>query len=361
MLFSGKRFAPGQHSSSGNLTMAHNRTFSLNIGWKALLKDAGLAPQHLLRKAGLPDDTFSRTERGLNIEEYIRFWRALEVETNDPAFPLPLVEIVSAEIFDPPLFAALCSTNMMQAVQRLARYKQLIAPMVLEIVVEHSGILTVSPRWLSATNIPPSLQIAELAFLLRLLKLATREPVTAVKVTLPQLPARIQDGHLTRFFGTAVAYGEKPAISFSAADALRPFLTVNEGMWQIFEPELRRRLSTLDETASTTERVQAVLLELLPGNEATIEKTAERLGMSKRTLQRRLESEGGNFRTLVNICRENLARHYLSHTHLSGYEIAFLLGFEDPNSFYRAFMAWTGQTPETVRGSMRLNGKNSSG
>lgn len=101
MLFSGKRFAPGQHSSSGNLTMAHNRTFSLNIGWKALLKDAGLAPQHLLRKAGLPDDTFSRTERGLNIEEYIRFWRALEVETNDPAFPLPLVERVSAEIFDP--------------------------------------------------------------------------------------------------------------------------------------------------------------------------------------------------------------------------------------------------------------------
>lgn len=50
--------------------MAHNRTFSLNIGWKALLKDAGLEPQHLLRKAGLPDDTFSRTERGLNIEVY---------------------------------------------------------------------------------------------------------------------------------------------------------------------------------------------------------------------------------------------------------------------------------------------------
>ena len=179
--------------------MAHNRTFSLNIGWKALLKDAGLAPQHLLRKAGLPDDTFSRTERGLNIEEYIRFWRALEVETNDPAFPLPLVERVSAEIFDPPLFAALCSTNMMQAVQRLARYKQLIAPMVLEIVVEHSGILTVSPRWLSATNIPPSLQIAELAFLLRLLKLATREPVTAGKSRSLSFPPEYRTATLPAF------------------------------------------------------------------------------------------------------------------------------------------------------------------
>lgn len=76
--------------------------------------------------------------------------------------------------------------------------------------------------------------------------------------------------------------------------------------------------------------------------------------MSKRTLQRRLEQEGDNFRNLVNACREHTARHYLLNTRLSGYEIAFLLGFEDPNSFYRAFMAWTGQTPEAARMAMRL-------
>lgn len=329
--------------------MARNRTFSLNIGWRTLLKDAGLTPEDILRRAGLPDDTFSRTERGLDTDEYIRLWHALEAGMNHPAFPLPLVDKVSAEVFDPPLFAALCSTNMMQAVQRLARYKQLIAPMVLETAVDHNGILTVSPRWLSAADIPVSLQIAELAFLLRLVRLATREPVRVLNVLLPQPPMAAQAGHFTHFFGTAISHGEKPAIRFAATDALRPFLTVNEGMWQVFEPELRRRLSQLDATASTAERVHAVLLELLPGNEATLEKTAERLGMSKRTLQRRLEDEGENFRALINTCRENLARHYLCNTRLPGYEIAFLLGFEDPNSFYRAFMTWTGQTPETVR------------
>ncbi|ASQ15724.1 AraC family transcriptional regulator [Enterobacter cloacae] len=335
--------------------MARNRTFSLNIGWRTLLKDAGLTPPDILRKAHLPDDTFSRAESGLDTEEYIRLWHAIETGMNSPAFPLPLVEKVSAEVFDPPLFAALCSINMMQAVQRLARYKQLIAPMVLETAVDHNGILTVSPRWLSATNIPTSLQVAELAFLLKLARLATREPIRALKVLLPQPPTGAQAGHFTRFFGTDISHGEKPAISFSATDALRPFLPVNEGMWQVFEPELRRRLSELDVTASTSERVRAVLLELLPGNEATIEKTAERLGMSKRTLQRRLEDEGENFRALINTCRENLARHYLRNTSLPGYEIAFLLGFEDPNSFYRAFMVWTGQTPETAREAMRPN------
>lgn len=335
--------------------MARNRTFSLNIGWRMLLKDVGLTPPDILRKAHLPDDTFSRAESGLDTEEYIRLWHAIETGMNNPAFPLPLVEKVSAEVFDPPLFAALCSTNMMQAVQRLARYKQLIAPMVLETSVDHNGILTVSPRWLSAANIPTSLQVAELAFLLQLARLATREPIRALKVQLPQLPTGAQASHFTRFFDTAILHGESPAISFSATDVLRPFLTVNEGMWQVFEPELRRRLSQLDLTASTVERVRAVLLELLPGNEATIEKTAERLGMSKRTLQRRLEDEGASFRSLMSTCRENLARHYLRNTRLPGYEIAFLLGFEDPNSFYRAFMTWTGQTPETVREAMRFN------
>jgi AraC-like DNA-binding protein len=59
--------------------------------------------------------------------------------------------------------------------------------------------------------------------------------------------------------------------------------------------------------------------------------------MSKRTLQRRLEDEGENFRALVNATRERLARHYLGNTKMSGGEIAFLLGFKDPNSLYRAF------------------------
>ena len=47
--------------------------------------------------------------------------------------------------------------------------------------------------------------------------------------------------------------------------------------------------------------------------------------------------------------REELARHYLVNTRYSSAEIAFLLGYNDPNSFIRAFHAWTGQTPEGAR------------
>lgn len=333
-----------------------NQSFSLNIGWNTLLKDFGLQPARVLRRAGLPEDLLSHEGQSLSSEAYFRFWRALEVEAADAMFPLRIVETVSAEAFDPPLFAALCSANLMQAVQRLAKYKQLLAPMSLEVEVGKAGELTVTPRWLSEqADVPNSLQVAEIAFFLRLARLAIREPVKAIRVTLPQLPpashARLYEG----FFGVPVQPGSSPSISFAAADVLRPFLTVNEGMWRVFEPDLRRRLGELDATATTAQRVRAVLLELLPSNSATIEKTAERLNMSKRTLQRRLEDEGENFRALVNATRESLARHYLGNTTMSGGEIAFLLGFEDPNSFYRAFQEWTGQTPESARHALRLN------
>ncbi len=336
--------------------MTRNQTFSMNIGWKALLKDLGLRADYVLRRAGIPEDLFSRAEPGLVTADYFRFWCALEAEARDPMFSLRIVETVSVESFDPPLFAALCSANLMQAVQRLAKYKQLLAPMSLEVEVGNSGELTVSPSWLALpTEVPLSLQVAEIAFFVKLARLATREPVKALRVALPELPPSVYARRYENFFGTPMQLGASPSITFAATDVLRPFLTVNEGMWRVFEPDLRRRLSELDATATTAERVRAVLLELLPSNAATIEKAAERLGLNKRTLQRRLEDEGENFRTLVNATRESLARHYLSNTTMSGGEIAFLLGFEDPNSFYRAFQDWTGQTPDSARHAIYLN------
>jgi AraC-like DNA-binding protein len=336
--------------------MNPKNTFPMDIGWQALLKDFGLRSSHVLRHSGLPDDLFSRTGHGLTTNEYFRFWRALEAEAGDAMFPIRIIETVTAEVFNPPLFAALCSANLMQAVQRLAKYKQLVAPMSLEVNVGKAGELTVSPRWQSVqTEVPYSLQVAEVGFFLQLARLATREPVKALRVSLLELPPGTYAKRYENFFGVPIQQGDHPSIAFAAADTMRPFITANEGMWRVFEPDLSRRLSELDATATTTERVRAVLLELLPSNSATIEKCAERLGMSKRTLQRRLEDEGDNFRALVNATRESLARHYLGNTTMSGGEIAFLLGFEDPNSFYRAFLEWTGQTPDSARHAMRLN------
>ena len=70
-------------------------------------------------------------------------------------------------------------------------------------------------------------------------------------------------------------------------------------------------------------------------------------------MQRRLNAEKLSFQAVLDATREELARHYLGSSAMSGAEISFLLGFEDPSSFFRAFHTWTGETPEQVRSAQR--------
>jgi AraC-like DNA-binding protein len=71
--------------------------------------------------------------------------------------------------------------------------------------------------------------------------------------------------------------------------------------------------------------------------------------MSSRTLQRRITEEGSTFRQLLSDARSELARRYLEHPSFGLSETASLLGYEDPNSFLRAFRVWEGVTPTEWR------------
>ena len=122
-------------------------------------------------------------------------------------------------------------------------------------------------------------------------------------------------------------------------------------MWDFFELELRRRLSETEAGTSLEERVRASVLEMLPAGAGSMGAVALDLAMSTRTLQRRLRVEGTTFRRILNATRRSLALHYVSESDLSAGEISFLLGYEDTRSFYRAFHAWTGKTPELARGA----------
>ena len=66
-------------------------------------------------------------------------------------------------------------------------------------------------------------------------------------------------------------------------------------------------------------------------------------------LQRRIAEHGTSYRRLVDEARQELGRHLLADGGNSVDEIAFLLGFQDKGSFYRAFRGWEGVTPASWR------------
>jgi len=321
--------------------------YSLPPAARLLLADLGISVDNVLKRAGLPGDLLARTRISLSTDEYFRFWQALADEGQDPRLPLRIGAGIPVEGFDAPLFAALCSPDLNTALGRFAHYKRLVAPMALHVTHRNDGPL-LQIAWLDDRLRPPAiLVLVELVFFVEFARTATRTRIRPLAVCSPHLP---EDADAFRdFFDIRVTHSEQASLHFAVEDASRPFLTANERMWQDFEPSLKQRLSALQQTATTAERVHAALLELLPSGLATVEAVCKKLGTSSRTLQRRLQEEGETFQTVLSRTREALARHYLKRPELSATEISFLLGYEDPSSFFRAFASWTGTTPEQVR------------
>lgn len=321
--------------------------YALDTTWRTLLKDLGVVPANVLRRAGLADDLLQQPSVRLAPKDYYRLWDSIEAEIGDSLLPLRLCQAVRSESFSPLLFAALCSPNLLVAAQRIARYKMLIAPMRLD-VTEANNLVAVELTWLDGPLSPPvSLVVMELLFCVTLARMGTREWVRPVEVMTTVLPTPMAP--YESFLGTRIERGAKHRVTFTAADATCPFLTSNESLWSAFEPSLRQRLADLDASATTARRVRAALLEALPSGLVGIDDIARKLALSKRTLQRRVEAEGTSFQNILAKTREDLARYYLEKTRLPVAEISFLLGFDEANSFYRAFKTWTDMTPDNIR------------
>lgn len=327
--------------------MSRTPSYPVMPGWKAILAQVGVDAADVLRRAELPEDLLNRESARLGAPDFFRMSAAIHASAPGPGFWVQLTEAMSAEWFSPPLFAALCSPNLTIACERLALFKPLIAPIVLRVAEEPEG-LVLRYRWNEDTRPPAYLHVMEALFVVKLARLGTREILHPVQVILPELPP--DPSPYEDFLGTRLQQGkEEVRVTFSHEDARTPFLTTNPAMWRIFEPELRQRLSDLKGNASFAERTQTVLLDALPSGQFSMRIVARRLAVSSRTLQRRLREEGTTFKAVVGSTREMLAKNYLRQANLSATEIAFLLGFDEPTSFFRAFQRWTGTTPETVR------------
>jgi AraC-like DNA-binding protein len=321
--------------------------FVLHPATAAVFADAGIAAGPVLRAAGLPEDLFRHGPVTLAPEQFYRCWTAMEQAAGDPALGPRLAGGVSTETFQPAIFAAMCSPDLRRAAERIAVHKRLLGPQLLTVAGRDDLCLTM--RWPAEPAPPPGLVAYELGFWVALARLATRTRISPVRVTVPDPPRGAAADAWREYLGVPVRRGPSATVEFAAGDARRPFLTANAEMWQIFEPDLRRRLADLDRAESIAERVRAALVELLPAGDGTATGVARRLALSHRTLQRRLAAEQTSFQAVLGNTRRALAHNYLNRPDVSVAEIALLLGYDEPSSFYRAFRRWSGVTPQQAR------------
>ena len=170
----------------------------------------------------------------------------------------------------------------------------------------------------------------------------------------PSAHRKVLEAH----FGCRVRFeADRNALVFRTSDLDRPFVTHNAELLAMLGAAARAGARSARESGETLgDRVKATVKRLLAGQRPSIQHVARRLGMSSRTLQRRLTDSGATFQELVEEARRELARHYLGQSSLELNETAYLLGYEDANSFFRAFHQWEGTSPGEWRSSHRSAG-----
>ncbi len=312
------------------------------------LEDLGVPPALVLSRAGLPPGLFRQERITVSTEQLFALYRGIAEASGDPAVGLKLGAEDRVERYDPLALAALSAGSLRDALGRLARYKQLTCPEAVD-VVEHGDEARVQFRWLLAeATEPPVLVDLCFAAVARIAHRGTGSVVAPRRIELRGRPRdrKMYEQHFrcpTRF------EVRRNTIVFGRSDLDRPFVTHNPELLAAVAPQLEAELALSLASKAIDEQVKGVLKRLLAGRRPGIGDVARELGLSSRTLQRRLTEAGATFQQLTQEARRELARHYLSNSTLELNQTAYLLGYEDAHSFFRAFQGWEGTSPGAWR------------
>jgi AraC-like DNA-binding protein len=329
-----------------------NKHFRFSGSAFSKMEELGLSASAVLRRAGLPQSFLDQPRVLLKTEELFALWRAVGEVTTDPAIGLQLGTETRTERFHPVSLAALSTENFGTAVKQMARYKQLTCPEeILQEVDDEQW--SIQFRWLLADEVePPVLIECCFAWVLSVARHGTGTRITPLRVEFAQPRAHMRI--LERYFGCEVACGTaRNAIIFRATDAQQPFVTRNAELLAMLAPQFEEELKQENASENFVERVRIAIQQKLTGQRPTIDLIADTLHISSRTIQRRLQEEGSSFQRVLEEARHQLARQYLHNSVLELNEAAYLLGYEDSNSFVRAFRTWEGVPPARWREEQR--------
>lgn len=308
------------------------------------LAEHKIALSALLQRSGLPPGFFQQEKIYATTAELFALWRTIGEVSADPAFGLKFGAEPRLERYQPTAIAAVCSRSFRDALQRMARYKQLTCPEEIRVHTKDDETI-VEFFYLEAKEVQPDVLVDVcLAWIASLARRGTDGEVTPQRV---ELTRAAQHRELVEdHYGCRVRFNAgRNALVYRTSDLDRPFVTHNAELLALTGGQLETELQERNASADVGEQVKHTLKRSLAGKRPTLQHVARELGMSTRSLQRRLTDAGVTFQQLVEDTRRELARHYLKQSAVELNEAAYLLGYEDANSFFRAFHLWEGTSP----------------
>lgn len=312
-----------------------------------ILRMQGIPASVLIRQARLPSIA-QMPGHLLTTGEYFALLRALETLYPEPGLGIRLIRDADTSIHPPSSLSAFYARDLRDGIDRLARYKRLCTPTVLS-MAEVGGQRIIELNWVHATGPEPAISV-DFAFatIVELARRATSHAVNPLRVEYRR--SGPWNALYCEYFQCPVAFGcDTDRLTMNVSDLDRPFPGHNPELIAMMTPVLGEALEELDREADITCLVVSSLRRSLPSGRPELKHIARDLGMSERTLQRRITEAGTSFRDLLTEARHSLSQVLLANEAVQIDEIAFLLGYQDVSSFHRAFRDWEGVSPRRWR------------
>jgi len=309
----------------------------------------GVPRAELLREARLDEAQLRDPDARIPRSAIVRLWHAVAARRPDPTFGLRLGVTTRAREFGLVGYTLAYSQTVGAALQRLTRYDRILSD-TLVVALEAQDEAT----WVRL-DVEPALHAFRpavdfrLAALLAMCREIAAAPIVPLTVQFPY--RRPEDVRAyARFYRAPLEFGAlTTAFLLQNADLARPVVLSDATLTGYLDRLAEQILAALGGEDTLRERVRRVLWSELSAGVPSLEGVGRVVGMSPRTLQRRLREEGTTFSAVLTQLRQDLARPLLRDGRLAVAEVAFLLGYEDPSAFHRAFRRWFRLSPRAFR------------
>ncbi|TCT13472.1 AraC family transcriptional regulator [Tepidamorphus gemmatus] len=335
---------------SGPLTERLRVATGLLAGLPPVLAEKGLDFAQIARAAGLDPVAAVSEDAFVGLAEFARLLELAAVATDDDCFGLRLADRVSGELSGALTYAMRNAPTLRDALLTLIRYiRTRIDVTGFQLTVEDNQATV---EWTFSPLIVHRAQLCDFSavLLVRYVGWIVGPNWRPTSATIERPPPRSQDAH-RRLFGRRIAFVQQGnSIAFPADLLSLPIEGADPVVHKIARQLLDRQLAERGEATDLITCAREEIVWSLPSEEGIqIDRLARRLGVSTRTLQRKLADAGTSFQELVDDTRRMLARRYLEDRNLRLSEIAYRLGFSAPSAFTRASYRWFGKNPAEVR------------
>jgi AraC-like DNA-binding protein len=313
-----------------------------------------LAP--LLRRVGLSERDFDNHQLRISAVAQVRLLEYAAEALGDSALGLHLAQQANLRQAGLLFYVTSAARTIGETLLLIERYCRIVneAVRVKLLPIQNGIIVEFNFVGLSRHHFRQNAEFG-LAAILKGLREHVGRNIRPIGVTF----AHPRNSHLPefeRFFGSPVEYGAaSDQWSFSNETLAVPLITGDPYLLETLQPFCDQAAKERNTAVGTLRSsVENEAQKLLPHGKANRQAVARALGMSERTLSRRLADEGTTYEELVDQLRRSLAFQYIKTQSISVSQIAWLLGYEGSTSFNHAFVRWTGSSPSVVRKEKHL-------